>query len=480
MSIASTTNRVDYTGNGAVDTYAYTFRIFAGTDLLVTVRDTNDVETTLTLTTHYTVTGAGDASGGNVALVNGAFAWLDGDGDLKTGFALSIRRSRPLTQETDIRNQGDFFPETHEDAFDHLVMISQQLQDQIDRCVKLRETDYDNETFIPVASERASQYLAFDAAGVPIAAATVGSGVSASAYMQTVLDDATATDARTTLGFSGAAGTVATSNIEDLAVTTGKLAAGAATGSKRLLTISAKTANYTLALTDDLVRCDSSGGTFAITIPAAAAGNAGKTFTIVKSDSSFTAVTTLTGMVTSLNTQGESLTIVSNGSAWSVVSRYVPSVSTSFTMVITGSSVNPTKGYAAGTNNIDSATWRRVGDSVYISYQYAQSSGGSAGTGSYLFALPSGLAIDTTKLVITSPTNCMAVGPCYTSTNSDGLSSSSTIGTMIAANSTQLAMRLTSVDTTTQAIASSTAYALSTAILRYVFTAVVPISGWNG
>lgn len=141
MTIASTTNRVSYTGNGAVDTYAYTFKIFSNTDLLVTVRDADDVETTLALTTHYTVTGVGETSGGNVVLVGTpAFAWIDADGDLESGYVLIIRRVRPLRQETDIRNQGSFYPEGHEDEFDKQIMIDQQQQDAIDRSVKTPET----------------------------------------------------------------------------------------------------------------------------------------------------------------------------------------------------------------------------------------------------------------------------------------------------------------------------------------------------
>ena len=140
MSLSSTNNRNDYVGNGNVDTYAYSFRIFDETDLLVTVRNTSDVETTLVLTTDYTVTGVGDAGGGNVVLVNSGQAWLDGGGDLLTNYALTIRRVRPLTQTTDIRNQGSFFPETHEDSFDHSIMIDQQLDEAIDRAVKLPET----------------------------------------------------------------------------------------------------------------------------------------------------------------------------------------------------------------------------------------------------------------------------------------------------------------------------------------------------
>lgn len=151
MTVASTTNRNDYVGNGAVDTYSYSFRIFAETDLLVTIADTTGDETELILTTHYTVTGVGSSSGGNVALVNGSFDWLDSDGDLKTGYSLTIRRVRPLTQLTDIRNQGTFFPEDHEDAFDHLVFIAQQHQDELNRCLKAAETSAQEYT-LPVAS----------------------------------------------------------------------------------------------------------------------------------------------------------------------------------------------------------------------------------------------------------------------------------------------------------------------------------------
>ena len=139
MTLSSATSRVSYTGNGAVDTYAYTFKIFSEDDLLVTVRDTNGVETTLTIDTDYTVSGVGSVSGGNVVLVNSAQAWLDGDGDLKSSYVITIRRVRDLIQQTDIRNQGAFYPEIHEDQFDILTMQDQQQQDEIYRSVKLPE-----------------------------------------------------------------------------------------------------------------------------------------------------------------------------------------------------------------------------------------------------------------------------------------------------------------------------------------------------
>jgi len=106
----------------------------------VKVRSSAGAESTLTKTTHYTVTGAGESAGGNVALVTGAFDWLDGDGDLKSGYTLSIRRKLTIKQATDLRNQGSYFPEDVEDQLDKLAMIDLQQQDEIDRSIKLPET----------------------------------------------------------------------------------------------------------------------------------------------------------------------------------------------------------------------------------------------------------------------------------------------------------------------------------------------------
>jgi hypothetical protein len=132
MSIQSSTNRNDYTGSGSTDTYAYSFKIFADTDLVVTKRlISTGVETTLTLTTDYTVTGVGDTSGGSIVLVAG---------NLASTYHLTIRRVRPLTQTLDIRNQGDYFPERTEDAFDKAAMVDQQQQDELDRSSNLTET----------------------------------------------------------------------------------------------------------------------------------------------------------------------------------------------------------------------------------------------------------------------------------------------------------------------------------------------------
>jgi hypothetical protein len=202
-TISSTTNRNNYTGNGGTSTYAYSFRVLDDDDLLVTVRNTSNSETTLTKTTHYTVTGVGNSSG-TIVLVNGGFAWQDSDGDLLTNYVITIRRVRELKQSTDIRNQGRYYPSLHEDAFDHFVMLSQQLQDQVSRSAKLMETIDPANVDMTLPYPVASRAIGWNADGDGLAnIADVGS-VAFSAFGETLVDDASASAARTTLDVSQA------------------------------------------------------------------------------------------------------------------------------------------------------------------------------------------------------------------------------------------------------------------------------------
>jgi hypothetical protein len=181
MSLSTTTRRNDYTGDSATSVYAYSYRIFSNTELNVTVRDTDDAETTLTITTDYTVSGVGAASGGNVTLVNASQAWLT-SGNLTNGYIISIRRIVPLTQTTDIRNQGSFFPETHEDALDYLTMIAQQQQDTLDGCIQLPST------IDPADFDMTVPTTLADSAGKPLIVNTGGDGWVMGAILTSTAD----------------------------------------------------------------------------------------------------------------------------------------------------------------------------------------------------------------------------------------------------------------------------------------------------
>lgn len=116
MTVSTQVSRNEYTGNGATTQYDFTFRILDKSHLLVQTLDTSESIVTLTLGTDYTVTGVNRYNGGKVVLTSA----------LPAGYKISIERSTPVTQEASIRNQGGFFPEIHEDAFDKLTMLVQQ------------------------------------------------------------------------------------------------------------------------------------------------------------------------------------------------------------------------------------------------------------------------------------------------------------------------------------------------------------------
>jgi len=116
MTVATTTRTITYAGNGVLTIFAYPFKLIAEGHALVTlIVDSTGIGTTQVNPTHYSVSDVGIDTGGNITMVTAP----------ASGESLVIERVPPLTQLTDLRNQGSFVPQTLEDALDLIVMMMQ-------------------------------------------------------------------------------------------------------------------------------------------------------------------------------------------------------------------------------------------------------------------------------------------------------------------------------------------------------------------
>lgn len=192
-------------------------------------------------------------------------------------------------------------------------------------------------------------------------------------------------------------GTVDTLQLADESVTKAKLA----TGAVAKLQVSSYNTTANAGANDDVILL--SGASFTLTLPVAT-GNSGKVYEIYHNGTSLTQVYTLqtTGGETiggiaggsyALYTNGEKLKIVSDGSNWQILDHKTESDWVSAGLItITATTTAPTK----GTTSTDVIYWRRSGRFAEIDLQYSQTVAGTAGSGDYLFALPTGMTFDAT------------------------------------------------------------------------------------
>ena len=158
MTISTTIIKNSYSGNGSTSVFNYTFKVTDQDDIEVIIRSANGAETVKTLTTHYTVSGVGNAGGGAVTFTAGNIP--------VTGETVILRRDTPQTQTMDLIDNDPMSADTIEDAHDKSIAISQELQEQIDRSIKLSRTNTMTSTEFTVdAATRANKILAFDSAG---------------------------------------------------------------------------------------------------------------------------------------------------------------------------------------------------------------------------------------------------------------------------------------------------------------------------
>jgi len=160
VSISIETTKVQYVGTGAQTVFAYPFRILQDSDLLVIVsNDSTGAETTLTLNSDYTVSGAGDDGGGNVTLDSASLC--------ESGQTLTILRNIPATQTTDYVDGEAFSAESFENALDKLTMIQQQQREEINRAPKLPKSSSITDIVLP--NPTANNYIGWNAGATGLA-----------------------------------------------------------------------------------------------------------------------------------------------------------------------------------------------------------------------------------------------------------------------------------------------------------------------
>ena len=155
MTVSSTSTKDSYSGDDSNTQFSYTFPIHSTAELQVIERSSAGVETVKTLTTDYTIVDNGSA-GGTVTF----------DTAPATGVTVVLLRSTNLTQGVDYIANDAFPAETHEAALDKLTFQVQEVQEELDRAIKISRTSTITTSEITEpAADRASKVLSFDSSG---------------------------------------------------------------------------------------------------------------------------------------------------------------------------------------------------------------------------------------------------------------------------------------------------------------------------
>lgn len=147
---ASQENRFSYAGNGVTTAFAYSAKFLANADLVVVlVNDTTGVETVKTLTTHYTITGAGAANGGTVTMLTAP----------ATGETLVIYGDPTISQAVDPTNGGFLDVDAVIEApLDKLTIVARRLKDLSSRSLRFSD-GADLTTFTPTLGTPPAGYM---------------------------------------------------------------------------------------------------------------------------------------------------------------------------------------------------------------------------------------------------------------------------------------------------------------------------------
>ena len=131
--------RVQYVGNGVTTDFAYSFAIFDETDMEVYIGDTKiDPDATVIIGEGddaveypvYTITGVGEEDGGEVVFTVAP----------ENDAIITLVRNVPVERMTDFQEGGTFRPKNLNDELDRQTAFCQQIEEALNRCVKVDVT----------------------------------------------------------------------------------------------------------------------------------------------------------------------------------------------------------------------------------------------------------------------------------------------------------------------------------------------------
>ena len=159
MTISTTIIKNSYSGNGSTTAFTYNFKIAINTEIEVIVKtNATGAESIRSLgsgSANYGVSGVGNNSG-TVTFVTAPLSTE----------TVVLRRSTAQTQAMDLIDNDPMSAGTIETAHDKAIAISQELQEQLNRSIKISKANTMTSTeFTVSATDRANKILAFDAAG---------------------------------------------------------------------------------------------------------------------------------------------------------------------------------------------------------------------------------------------------------------------------------------------------------------------------
>lgn len=130
MTVGTTVTTAEHLTDGLATEFAFYFRVFEASHVQVVLRDLDGEVVKTYAQNEFTVSGLG----GNAGTVTIVPAPAD-------EHELLITRIVPVTQDTDIVNQGGFFPEVIERQLDLIVMQNQQADEKLSRAIVARPGD---------------------------------------------------------------------------------------------------------------------------------------------------------------------------------------------------------------------------------------------------------------------------------------------------------------------------------------------------